>query len=834
MRHLGHYFNRSLIAFLLSGALLALPGCNFMGTNFNNSAAIGGLSFEGLLQKNAILAADGKSISLSWKAAIGNRGNVTYIIYKDAAFTEIAAQTSATTWTDTTVSFGNTYNYGARAQDQYSTTGNTNYVTIVDKDPNTPPVFAGLKVASAASQNSIVLKWDPCPQETCNYNIYKSTNLTSSIADTTRSSYDMTGLSPNSYYEYVVRATNAAGCEDTNTVKKGDTTLAYSVPSFGGITAVSRIVGTPGLTTLTLSWIPSSDPVTGYIVYQGSASDVSDPFSYTQIAPDGAATDPIAGFYVAGASTSSVTVSGLTQGTTYYFVVRAFISMGSSVNMELNRLEASDSTLSVTPAVGMAGIHTATPAAGTLGFTAVDVGWLPPDLTQGGVYDSFRVDYEPGKCNEPFSSSPSSKTINLATTFATQVTGLTPETDYRFRVRATYAPAGIEDSNTACLSANTTPPYPVFTGVASVTSPVGVSAFNSLNISWPQATSSFTQYYVEASTTPNFAADAQTAIVGFQDATVTSLLMTGLTANTLYYIRVTAQFTYTSITTSITLAAGTQKVLTGTTTPIIPNDEKITAVNITSSTSLVISWSAPSNTSALYSNYKLWKACSNQASTDVLTDFSNNPAGDETFPKGQGQTTDYGLISNVQCCYMLRAYYQDPDYTLGSNSTDTFHCATPSLIAPPFNGIVSAARAPNSSGFTTVNVTWTPVQQQYQALFSRYEFAWSTQSNNFVWCSDPGVTCTQNQLNQNTNANGNTSEPNMTVGTTQFSNIPARETIFFRVRAVNAYGSPQSTSGGTSAVQSVPQTPLTPSGGFAFPGRFEWAFIDCTDLSAAF
>ena len=94
--------------------------------------------------------------------------------------------------------------------------------------------------------------------------------------------------------------------------------MASATPAATSPGAPAGLTATAGNAQVTLSWAaPASDggsPVSGYIVYQGTS-------------PGGETGAPVNGSLVTG---TSYTVTGLTNGTTYYFKVSAVNAVGQS------------------------------------------------------------------------------------------------------------------------------------------------------------------------------------------------------------------------------------------------------------------------------------------------------------------------------------------------------------------------------------------------------------------------------------------------------------------------------------------------------------------------
>ena len=124
------------------------------------------------------------------------------------------------------------------------------------------------------------------------------------MASPTTTSYTDTGLSNGTTYYYVVAAVNSIG-------SSGNSNQASAMPA-GPPAPPSNLVATSGNTQVGLSWSGSAG-ATSYNVERSTTSGGP----YTM---------------VASPTTASYTDTGLTNGTTYYYVVAAVNSVGTSGN----------------------------------------------------------------------------------------------------------------------------------------------------------------------------------------------------------------------------------------------------------------------------------------------------------------------------------------------------------------------------------------------------------------------------------------------------------------------------------------------------------------------
>jgi hypothetical protein len=124
-------------------------------------------------------------------------------------------------------------------------------------------------------------------------------------AGVTTSPITITGLTNGTTYNVVIRAINSVGNGDPSNTVSG---IPSTVPSAPTITSV-----TSGNTQLTVNFTaPTND----------GGSSITD-YEYS--------TDNGVSFTSAGVTTSPITITGLTNGTTYNVVIRAINSVGNSI-----------------------------------------------------------------------------------------------------------------------------------------------------------------------------------------------------------------------------------------------------------------------------------------------------------------------------------------------------------------------------------------------------------------------------------------------------------------------------------------------------------------------
>ncbi|MFO0579080.1 MAG: fibronectin type III domain-containing protein [Polyangia bacterium] len=193
------------------------------------------------------------SVTLSWGSATDDRSaaaNLTYLIYQatSAGGETYAAPTyttapGATSFAVGKLAINTTYYFVVRARDEAGNIdGNT--VEVSAKTPaisdTQAPTFAGLTSATATSTD-ITLSWSAASDNVSAaadlvYSIYQATAAGTQMYSTPTyttapgvTSYKISGLLPNTTYYFVVRARDAAGNIDANTVERSAKTGGVSL-----------------------------------------------------------------------------------------------------------------------------------------------------------------------------------------------------------------------------------------------------------------------------------------------------------------------------------------------------------------------------------------------------------------------------------------------------------------------------------------------------------------------------------------------------------------------------------------------------------------------------
>ncbi len=580
-------------------------------------------------------ADDHDSITVNWTAVDHADG---YVVEWD----DDSAFGSSTT---ATVSGGSTTTYqiaGLTAETQYSVRV---YATRTDADDGpvsdtvtaTTPrrdLVTGVS-ATADDHDSITVEWDAVTDaagyvvEWDDDSAFGSSD-TATIASGSTTTYQITGLAERTQYYLRVYATrtNASDSEFSDTVTA--TTTRQPAAQVTGV----RVTAT-GLNSVTVAWDEAARAQT----YRVSIGD--DPVLAN-------ATRAI----VVLASSTSLQIAGLTEGTQYYVWVVA-------------RRAGADDAPPSEPVTATPGLQAPTQVTG-VSVSATDVNSITVEWDAVTDADGYVVEWDD---DSAFGSS-STATISPGSTTTYQITGLSENTQYYVRAYATRT--GTTDGPASDTATSTTllpDPFRV-TGV-------GASAddHDSITVEWDAVTDA-DGYVVEWDDDAAFGSSTTATI---SSGSTTTYQITGLSENTQYFIRVYA--------TRTNAAAGAVSASTNATTLLQP-PAQVTGVSAAANAhnSVTVNWSAAAR------------------ATGYVVEWDDDSAfgSSDTATVSSGSTTTYRIASLAEGTqYYVRVYATRTGGADGAVS-DSDSATTP-LQAPAQVSGVSATAADHES----ITVNWT-------------------------------------------------------------------------------------------------------------------------------
>jgi fibronectin type 3 domain-containing protein len=316
MRFTARQLHFALLLFW-AAALPWLAGCGGYGGGGAAPAAPGGVAAT---PANA-------QVNLTWNASTGATGY--YAKRSTTSGSEIQIATvSTTSYTDNAVTNGTKYYYVVSAYNSYGTSANSAEVNATPVAP--PPPSAPTGLVATAGNAQVMLTWTASTGAT-SYNLKRSTTNGgpyATVSSPTVTNYTDNGLANGTTYYYVVTAVDSSG-ESVPSSQASATPVAPAQPP----PAPTALVATAGNAQVNLTWNPSTG-ATSYHVKRSTTNGSG----YTQIAA------PTAANYAD---------TGLTNGTTYYYVLTALNTAGESANSNQASATpanvAADVTITVNP-----------------------------------------------------------------------------------------------------------------------------------------------------------------------------------------------------------------------------------------------------------------------------------------------------------------------------------------------------------------------------------------------------------------------------------------------------------------------------------------------------
>lgn len=268
------------------------------------------------------------SVTFTWDKISGVTGYKVYKLNSKNAW-ELVTTTTKTTYTDKTLSMGQTAQYKVRA---YTTVSSKTYygayssvLKVTLAKPGTVP-----KLSASAGETSISLTWTKADNAN-GYKVYildTKTNKFTEKASTTALTSNITGLTANTEYKFAVKAyyKNSDG-KITYSEKQKEITAATKPTTVSGFDYDKNAVY---FDRVTFNW-KALENVSGYKI-QVLDTTAKDAEAYTE---------------TVSADKTSYTVTGLSPNTSYKFKIRAYTRRDSATVYGSYSAEITVRTLSI-------------------------------------------------------------------------------------------------------------------------------------------------------------------------------------------------------------------------------------------------------------------------------------------------------------------------------------------------------------------------------------------------------------------------------------------------------------------------------------------------------
>jgi fibronectin type 3 domain-containing protein len=296
-------------------------------------------------------------VTLSWAASSGASSyHVKRSAVSGGPYTQVGAPSGAS-YVDASVTNGTKYFYVVSAVNSAGESANSAEASGTPTAPASAPA-SPTNLQATAGNAQVSLSWSGSTSAT-SYNVKRSTTSGgpyTKLSSPTATSYVDTGLTNGTKYFYVVSAVNSSGESANSSEVSATPTTPASAPA-----APANLQATAGNAQVSLTWSASTG-ATSYDVERSTTSGGP----YAQIGTS---------------STNSYTDFGLTNGTTYYYVVSAVNSVGQSANSaQATVTPAAPAKPDVTITIDPANTHLISPYIYGINFCS-GIGGAPPNLT---------------------------------------------------------------------------------------------------------------------------------------------------------------------------------------------------------------------------------------------------------------------------------------------------------------------------------------------------------------------------------------------------------------------------------------------------------------------
>jgi len=578
------------------------------------------------------------------------------------------------------------------------------------------------------------------------------TTATSSTGSTS-TTYSVTGLTNGTPYWFRVAA---VGTLTGATLTGNLATTTAAVTPYTSPSAPIALSGTKGNGKVDLSWTAGSNGgsvITGYRVqYSTDGSNWTTKTTNT------------------GSSLPSYSVTGLTNGTPYYFQVSATNAAGTGPPAYIGSTPAPGDTVTPYTNPDAPTSFTATPSNG-----AASLSWTAPTNTGGKAITGYEVQ----RSTDGTTWTTLSSTITGTSYTAS---GLTNGTPYYFQVAALNDSTSISE----WASVTTTP----FTAPGTPTALTATPSDSQVVLNWTAPDNggkAIMGYQVQYTATPSDASSWTTAISN-TNTTATTYTVTGLTNGAPGY-----SFRIAAINNATSDGVGTMSSWTSavTATPYAVPDAASDVQGATSSGNIALTWNAPSNTGGLpITGYQI------QISTDGTTwnnDVANTNSADNTpVPTSYIVTADNtgAALSGTQ------GYYFRVLTITGTGTSPGGAVSGPSLASPELYA-QSVPDAPTAltvvPGDSSAQLSWTAPANNGGNAITGYSVSYSTD----------GSTWTTATANNTLSSSGPVPTSYTVTGLTNGT------AYYFKVAALNGLGSSAATSTTSTYTPAKPTAAIT-------------------------
>ena len=577
------------------------------------------------------------SVDLDWGTIVGADSYTVQISFSSdfSSVSQTYSNISVSNYTVTGLSDGTLYYFRVRAEGTTSITdsewSNIRNATTYSQLPS--PTLNNI-FSDETTNNTIELDWNDITNRS-SYTIQRSSSsdfasISRTYSGISDSEYTVTGLNSNTLYYFRVRAEGVLPYTDSEWSNVRSATTKLVTPTLFNIN-----INDVSFDSVDLDWgtIVGADSYTVQISFSSDFSSVSQTYS--------------------NISVSNYTVTGLSDGTLYYFRVRAE-GTTSITDSEWSNIRNA-TTYSQLPSPTLNNIFSDETTNNT-----IELDWN--DITNRSSYTIQR------SSSSDFASI--SRTYSGISDSEYTVTGLNSNTLYYFRVRAEGVLPYTDSEWSNVRSATTKLVTPTLFNIN-----INDVSFDSVDLDWGTIVGA-DSYTVQISFSSDFSSVSQT----YSNISVSNYTVTGLSDGTLYYFRVRAEGT-TSITDS-----EWSNIRNATTYSQLPSPtlNNITSSDVTNNT-IELDWNDITNRST----YTIQRNSGSNFNFGVSQTYSNISSSEYTVT---------GLSSGILYYFRVKAEGVSP---YSDSEWSNVRSATTKLVTPTLFNINI-----NDVSFDSVDLDW--------------------------------------------------------------------------------------------------------------------------------
>lgn len=412
-------------------------------------------------------------------------------VYRDGALVFSTTSTSVTSFVDTGLTEGRIYRYTCEAIINNASIFGLKVLNLTPLSFQAP-TFAGIRAVTALSPSSVLVEWNEATGVPANeYRVFAKlgagvdwTASPTRTLGTGKKQVVLTNLGDELPYAFGVRACNASGVCDSNTVIMPLTMADGGAPTTSGATSAS--LSNDGVATINAPWQASNGAVKIRRVYQTSASPLT--WANYTLAREVTVTDVTSPI-------QAITIPGIPDNTTMYFIVRDEDPSGHvNTNMNYVSVLSGDKTAPVFAGItSLSNVLTnASTAEGTLRASWTAIASEPADPNGASTYLVYLTSaiYPNTPANACSAGTLYTQTNSVAYTAGTQVTfditGLNARTYYDVCVKARDAAGNISTTSNHLIKFTKDQTPPSFDGIKTLAFDYGAHA---MQVGWDASTS---------------------------------------------------------------------------------------------------------------------------------------------------------------------------------------------------------------------------------------------------------------------------------------------------------------------------------------------------------